>query len=68
MDVKCYREQNRKARRILMFVNAIEKTDEDRNEKLSHANRQLALLTEANRELILDIERVIKEKAWEFEQ
>ena len=51
-----------------MFVNAIEKTDEDRNEKLSHANRQLALLTEANRELILDIERVIKEKAWEFEQ
>ena len=66
MDVKCYREQNRKARRILMFVNAIKNTDKDRNEKLSHANIQLALLTEANRELILDIERVIKERAWEF--
>lgn len=66
MDVKCYREQNRKARRILMFVNAIEKIDEDRSEKLSHANRQLALLTEANRELILYIEHVIKERAWEF--
>ena len=70
MDVmlKSHEEQNKQAKRILTYVKKVKKSDKDRHIKLSHALTQLSHLTIADKELLSNIEKVIKEKSWEFEQ
>jgi len=63
-----YEEQNEKAIKILSFVDKIEKSDGNRNRKLTFANKQLATLVIANKALMKVVENAIKRKSWEFEE